>query len=120
MQVTLASTSKEDQALAYLTAWQGILGLTEKELELTAHIALHYLSLSQQVKEANLIPELLLSTTAKVHIRQQLGMSANNLQNYLASLKAKNVLQPAGDRYTLNPLLIPDTELTFKFPLATN
>ena len=42
-------------------------------------------------------------------------VSANNLQNYLTSLKEKGVLVPYEDKFLLAPLLVPDTQLTFNF-----
>ena len=127
MQVTL-SGDQETWVTNYLTIWQGFLGLTERELELTTLIALRYLQLQASVTDEALLAELLLSPTAKQHIRQALAteepgkdrvpMSANNLQNYLASLREKGVLVPSGGKLTLYDRLIPQQTITFNFTVA--
>ena len=112
---------------AYLDIWKGMLHLTDKEVELTALIAERHLSLESSVTSPDLLAELLLSPTAKQQIRQAMAseeagedrvpMSANNLQNYLSSLKDKGVLTPQGDKFLLNALLIPQLTLTFNFTI---
>jgi hypothetical protein len=115
-----ATYNTEDWVDAYLTIWKGMLKLTDQELEVTKLIALRHMELSQDIKGERLLAELLLSPTAKVHIRKALPtngspMSANNLQNYLTALKEKGVLTPFEDKFLLNHLLIPQTQLTFNF-----
>lgn len=122
MQVTL-SGDRETWVTNYLTIWQGFLGLTERELVLATLIALRYLELQASVTDEALLAELLLSPTAKQHIRQamateQQAMSANNLQNYLASLRDKGVLRPLGGKLTLEPRLIPQRTITFNFTIT--
>ena len=112
----------------YLTLWQGFLGLTERELELTVLIAGRYLELQASVASEELLAELLLSPSARQRIRTAMAtqedgrepvpMSANNLQNFLASLKAKGVLRPAGGKLTLEPRLVPQQTITFTFTVA--
>jgi len=124
MQVNL-SGDQETWVTNYLTIWQGFLGLTERELELTTLIALRYLELQSSVTDEALLAELLLSSTAKQHIRQALAvdgqpMSANNLQNYLASLRDKGVLVPLNGKLTLYARLIPQQTITFNFTVADN
>jgi hypothetical protein len=127
MQVTLSGDT-EIWVTNYLTIWQGFLGLTERELELTVLIALRYLELRQQVANETLLAELLLSPDARHQIRLALGteedgrnrvpMSANNLQNYLASLRDKGVLRLLGSKLTLEPRLIPQQTITFTFTVT--
>ena len=117
------SGDQETWVTNYLTIWQGFLGLTERELELTTLIALRYLELQASVTDEALLAELLLSPTAKQHIRQALAvedqpMSANNLQNYLASLREKGVLVPSGGKLTLYARLIPHQTITFNFTVT--
>ena len=118
------SGDQETWVTNYLTIWQGFLGLTERELELTTLIALRYLQLQASVTDEALLAELLLSPTAKQHIRVALAtaedqpMSANNLQNYLASLRNKGVLVPSGGKLTLYARLIPQQTITFNFTIA--
>ena len=124
MQVNL-SGDQETWVTNYLTIWQGFLGLTERELELTTLIALRYLELQSSVTDEALLAELLLSSTAKQHIRTALAvesqpMSANNLQNYLASLRDKGVLVPLNGKLTLYARLIPQQTITFNFTVADN
>ena len=124
------SGDQETWVTNYLTIWQGFLGLTERELELTTLIALRYLQLQASVTDEALLAELLLSPTAKQHIRLALAteepgkdrvpMSANNLQNYLASLRDKGVLVPLGSKLTLYARLIPQQTITFNFTVANN
>jgi hypothetical protein len=128
MQVNLSGDT-ETWVTNYLTIWQGFLGLTERELELTTLIALRYLELQASVSSEALLAELLLSPTAKQQIRLALAtqtgegdavpMSANNLQNYLTSLREKGVLRPLGSKLTLEPRLIPQQTITFNFTVAT-
>ena len=132
MQVNL-SGDQETWVTNYLTIWQGFLGLTEREMALTTLIALRYLQLQASVTDEALLAELLLSPTAKQHIRTAMAvdpsveggplldkvpMSANNLQNYLASLREKGVLVPSGNKLTLYARLIPQQTITFNFTVV--
>ena len=127
------SGDQETWVTNYLTIWQGFLGLTEREVALTTLIALRYLQLQASVSDEALLAELLLSPTAKQQIRTAMAvdpsveggppldkvpMSANNLQNYLASLRDKGVLRPLGGKLTLEPRLIPQQTITFNFTIA--
>jgi hypothetical protein len=115
-----ATYNREGWVDAYLTIWQGMLGLTERELEVTKLICLRYLDLTKDIKGQPLLAELLLSPNAKLQFRKALSsdgtpMSANNLQNYLTALKDKGVLVPYQDKFLPYAFLIPQKTLTFNF-----
>lgn len=102
----------------YLTIWQGMLGFSERELDVLFLIVERHLHLLETVLDVSLQAEMLLSTAARTTMRTTLGMSTNHFQNTLTSLGEKRAIQKAGNGYyALNPKLVPQQELTFTFTI---
>lgn len=107
--------SKAEFCKTYLSLWNGILKLTDKELEITAKLLEKQLEISTKVTDPKLVNKLLFDSSNLKEIRESLGMKENLFNNYKASLKAKNVIRQKDNNYSLDPRLIPVESITFKF-----
>lgn len=84
----------------YLTVINGILHLTEKEIEVLAEFMLLQSDDTTLVKSP-----LLFGAKNRAIVRKQLGMSQYNLNNYIKSLKDKRILLENEDVLYINPPL---------------
>lgn len=101
---------------AYLTIWQGILSLTDRELDLLCLIGERQVLLMQKVLDPDLLGEMLLSTSSRTLMKQTLGMNSNHFQNTLTSLLGKGaLLRTEEGHYRLSKKLIPQPTITFNF-----
>ena len=107
--------SEEDLAHASITLWQGALGFTDREVELLALIAIRHKHLAETVADEELAAELLLSAGFRTELREKLNASANNLQNYVKSLREKGALLPTSGGDKLSPKLHLKESITFTF-----
>ena len=112
-----ARLSKEDFIVAYLKIWNGALKLTDKELSIVVEIIKLYFSyIDQGVKEPAL-SELVFRLKNIQKLRDDLNISKQNWTNYKVRLQEKKVVLNSLEGQTLNPLLFPKEELTFKFEI---
>lgn len=116
-------TSKDSIYNVYLSSINGILKLTNKEIELASKFYTYLDQISLSVTDRKIQNELLFSVTYKKKIREELGdMSALLMNNYIAALKDKKIIQEVGGQKTMNEALRIDTnsdviEIKFKFEL---
>ena len=106
--------AKVDKALhikLWLTAWNGGLGLTDKEIELTSAILSKAMDLAEGGVKEPYVSELVLSSKSLIEIRNVLGLTKQGMNNYKKSLVAKKILIEG----KINPKIIPQAVLTFKF-----
>ena len=107
-----------DESFPYLWAviWKGTLGLTEQESNLFAELIRCYeLHKEGGLVEPYLSQELLNTEMRKIY-QKNLGISAHNLRNLIASLRSKGVIKGEGaSKYFLDPRLQPVKQLLFNF-----
>ena len=109
-------TTTENFPIMYLKTLNGTLGLTEKELELTAEIIKKYLRFMSQGLQEPFLSKFVFSTEERKSLCESLdGLSNQNLGNKFKQLVDKKVLAQDGNNYSLISRLIPSKEIIFKF-----
>ena len=100
----------------YLNLWNGILGLTEKEILITEALISKYLELKKVIADEKYLYEILFSTQSLKEIRTKVDIKEAMLNNYKSKLKDKRVLLMDDDgNYSLDERVIPVKEITFRF-----
>ena len=111
-------TTTENFPLMYLKTLNGTIGLTEKELELTAELIKKYLRFMSQGLQEPFLSKFVFSTEERKSLCESLdGLSNQNLGNKFKQLVDKGVLLQDGNNYSLIHRLIPTKEVIFKFIL---
>lgn len=109
-------TTTENFPIMYLKTLNGTLGLTEKELELTAEIIKKYLRFMSQGLQEPFLSKFVFSTEERKSLCESLdGLSNQNLGNKFKQLVDKKVLTQEENNYSLISRLIPSKEIIFKF-----
>ena len=110
----VAKVNRESHILLWLKAWNGGLGLTEKELELAAELLLRLMKMTDDGIKDPYLSELLFNTKSMGEVKAKLGLTKQGFNNYKKALKDKKVI--LGEKeYYINPKLIPEASLTFEF-----
>lgn len=103
-----------EKAKAFLRILNGNMGLTPRELDLTATIAERYSEFSAKGLIEPFLSEFIFNTDGRKHLMESMGdSSAQNLGNVLKALVAKGVLGQDGKNYVLNPRLLPKEQVVF-------
>jgi hypothetical protein len=106
---------KEELTRMYVQVWNGVLGLTDKELEVTVAIVTQYQHLLSEGAPKKHISGLLFSTPTRKLLQSQLSLSPQSLNNYLKFLLEKGVIKERDGEYSLDERLIPENSLQFSF-----
>lgn len=115
--VLTARLNKPKFIEAYLRIWNGGLQLTDKEFEVAVEILkLHDIYTEAGVQEP-VASEMIFQPKNIKAIKDKLDVSKQSWNNYKTKLIEKKVLLSNNDLLIVNPMLIPKTELTFKFEI---
>ena len=104
MKITKEVTS-DNFPLTYLTALNGELRLTGKELTVAAELCKSYMKYKGQQVPDSVIAKLVFGTDGKAELKKKLKMESQHLRNVLASLQAKGFLAVEGE---IKHLHVPD------------
>lgn len=106
MNKLVKQVNKDDLITEFLHTLNGILRLTDRELELLAVL------ISMDVKYVNVPNENknIANRQNRKWITEHLGITKDNLSRYIKSFKEKGILKvgPAEDELCVNKALIPD------------
>lgn len=110
--------SKENFYNTYFSLLNPIFNLTKLEIDILSEFLKLYKELNG-VKDAD---KMIFSSTSRQLICERLDISKYNLNNYIKSLKKKNMIVDLGDgKYMFNPYLNIDPqdgfEITFKIKI---
>lgn len=112
------TTSKKDLPIRFIKVLNGMYGLTESEIKLTAAIAEKYTVYKEQGLKEPFLSKFIFSTEERKKLCDTLdGLSSQNLGNKFKQLVDKKVLTQVEGNYSLADVLLPETEVTFKFIL---
>jgi hypothetical protein len=118
MKTIKATIPQASFARTYITLWNGMLGLTDKEMDLIEEFVNRYNNYCMSLKDTKLIYELLFSTQTMKEIRNKINMNEQQFNNYKSALKKKKVIHMDDDgNYRLDERVIPVSEITFKFEI---
>ena len=118
MKIIKATLPEASFVRAYITLWNGMLGMTEKEIDAAEEFVNRYIGYSKAIKDTRLVYELLFSTQTMKEIRNKIGMTEQQFNNYKVALRKKKVIHMDEDgNYRLDERVIPVSEITFKFEI---
>jgi len=106
MNKLVKTVNKDDLITEFLTSLNGILRLTDRELELMAELIrldINYNKLPNEHKN-------IANRQNRKYIIQTLGITKDNLSRYIKAFKEKGILiaGPAEDELSVNKALIPE------------
>lgn len=106
MNKLVKSVNKNDLVTEFLISLNGILRLTDRELELMAELIRLDLNYNKQPNENKNIA----NRANRKRIINTLGITKDNLSRYIKSFKQKGILVagPAEDELSVNKALIPE------------
>lgn len=106
MNKLVKSVSKTDLLMEFLRSLNGILDLTDRELELLAA----FIELDVNTPKLPNINKNVISTENRKYIKRTLGITPDNLSRYIAKFKSLGILQKgrAEDEVFVNKALIPE------------
>lgn len=107
-------TDKKDHIDKYLRVWNGLMKLTTKEFEVTKSILELYLHVKNSGVKEPYLSEIVFSTKKLKPLKEVHKLNHANWYTIKKSLLLKRVLYE-NEGLVINPKLIPQTELTFKF-----
>ena len=117
----VCKTTKTDLPLRFARVLNGMYGLTESELKLTAAISERYVEYKEQGLKEPFLSKFVFSTEERKRLCDTLdGLSNQNLGNKFKQLVDKKVLLPFEGSYKLSTALLPEAELTFKFEIVND
>lgn len=99
----------------YIYLWNGSVKLTEAEIDLLALFLSKYFDLKNTITSDTELYEVLFSTKKRREIKEKLNISEQVFNNRFTALKKKNIIREVNQEYSLNPMIIPLKEVTFKF-----
>ena len=111
MKLTIQTQDNKHHIDLWLTLFQGGTNITSREKEVLAELISAYLLLKSKGLIEPFLSKEVLGTDIRKIICNSLEISTFNLTNILAALKAKGCI--FDDK--INPQLIPEKELIFKF-----
>lgn len=107
--------SKEDFPRKYLTVLNGEAQLSKNELDVLEQFIKKYMELKEEGLSGEYLNRILFDSKTRKEIYTNLGITASNLNNYFKKLVDKELIEATGDIYMLDPQLIPQEIVTFKF-----
>ena len=111
------SVSKEKFFTIWLTILQPFLKLRNKEIEILSKLLYHRYLISLEVKNKEMLDELLFSPKVKKQIMSELNMPEHAYNNLLSCLRKKKIINDK----TINRQIIPVTTEPFtNFKLLYN
>ena len=106
MNKLVKTVSKTELLVEFLKSLNGILDLTDRELELLAT----FIDLDVNTPKLPNITKNVISTENRKYIKRTLGITPDNLSRYITKFKAQGILQKgkAEDEVFVNKALIPE------------
>ena len=117
MNILSKQVTQEEFVTTYIDLWVGAFSLTDKEKKVIVEIVKIYLELQSDGLNSKYINKLLFSTDSRKRVRDFMSISEPGLNNYFTQLKEKQVIIEEDKELYINPVLIPRTEITFKFKI---
>lgn len=118
--ISLTLKNEDMFILAYLNLWNGDLRLTRSETKVVAVFVKRYLKLRKDKLPEPYLSEVLFSDSITKELREGLDMNRGNFSNYKKQIKAKGVIIERESKLSLNPIIIPEEEVLFKFKIEEN
>jgi len=111
-------TDAQDHIDKYLRVWNGLMGLTKKEFSAAKAL----ISLHTELKNAGIsepyLSEMVFSSSKLKKIKEDLGLNNSAWYTIKKSLIAKKVIRESEEALEINPRMIPQEVLTFKFEIV--
>lgn len=116
MNFTLTYSSHKELVTKWITIYNGMLGLSERQKELVVEIVTRYLELREVILDEEVLWTTLLSTSERKKYRESLGnMSPYQFTNLLSDLRKAQVLVHLGGVERIEPKLLPEPTFQVTF-----
>lgn len=112
-----ASLSYESWIKQYVLLWNGIVQLTDSEMELLVEFIHTFLELKKAISNDDELFNSLFSTRKRKDIKEKLNISEQVFNNRFNALRKKGVILESNNTYILSNKIIPLEEVTFKFEI---
>ncbi len=116
MKPIILNVSKEDYIKKYVRVITHGL-ITDSELLVIDQFISKYLELKQDQLPDKYLNKLLFDSETRKVMYNTLGYSYHNFNNYFKSLKDKGLIVENGGEYQINPFVLPQDSIAFKFEL---
>ena len=101
-------TKREGFYRRFFKSINGILSLTDREMDVLAKLYEHFDNIKSGVSDDKMANELLFSTGYRKKIREELQVSSLLLNNYIKSLKDKNIVIEKDGVKSINNMFLVD------------
>ena len=116
MEIPVRIVDDDSHVKAWLKIWSGVLSLTNMDIEILSYIMINYIKVKRDGVMEPYASKLVLGNDSIKDIRKKFNnMSRQAFNNYKAKFKEKKVLIEEEDVLFINPKLVPQKELVFKF-----
>jgi hypothetical protein len=111
----IAKVTKKQFVDAYLKLWNGGFKMTDKEMDIVKDILSIYETVSKDGIKEPYLSEIVFSQKHIAQLKTKHELTKQGWSNYKKALLAKKILFEKDEIVYINPVLIPRTEITFKF-----
>ena len=117
--LVISITGSEDLVVnTFLRVFLAKERLTNKQLEITTALVSRYAEYAADGVIEPYASTLLFATDVRKEICKALGISPAHLNNTFIALTKKNILAKEAGKYAINPGIIPNETLMFKFKIT--
>lgn len=116
--IKVCKTTREELSTLYLKVLNGMLGLTDGELKLTACICDLYLEYGAQGLQEPFLSKFVFSTDGRKQLADKMEVSSQGLSNKLNQLVSKGALVKTDSDYHIHADLLPKPEVIIRMEVV--
>ncbi len=117
MKTIKINASRDDYVKLYLRLWNGVLSLTQGELDTLEEIIKKYLSISSSGVKEPFSWELTFSTGSRKEYQSTLNFTQQQFNNFFKQLRDKGIIISTNGGYEIDPRVLPVDTITFQFKI---
>lgn len=117
MKTIKINTSRDDYVKLYLRLWNGVLNLTQGELDTLEEIIKKYLKVSSSGVKEPFSWELTFSTGSRKEYQSTLNFTQQQFNNFFKQLRDKGVIVTNHNGYQIDTKVLPVETITFQFKI---
>ena len=115
MEIKVKIKDQKDLITKYTDLWSKFLDLTKREKELYEILLTRYHEIMDDGLKEPYISQLVFNRDQMKKARTTMGLSYQNFSNIKSSLRRKRIILGEEDNLSMNPMVIAEDELKFKF-----
>ncbi len=117
MKTITINTSRDDYVKLYLRLWNGVLNLTQGELDTLEEIIKKYLTITSSGVKEPFSWELTFSTGSRKEYQSILNFTQQQFNNFFKQLRDKGIILSKDNGYSIDPRVLPVDIITFQFKI---